>query len=203
MYIGDRDIGETIRILRTERGISREDLAERVGISRSHLNKIEADIKRPSIITYQKIMDVLEADISINDEATANVYPENEADLMNAVEELTKEKTIIMIAHRLKTVRKADQILLIEKGRIAEQGTHDVLLQKNGIYSSFICSRKRLELSIYKNRGQFYLTKNLRKQFRHKIEINIDVKNQKRLIIKELDEGNVQQNFYVKNTIKI
>lgn len=87
-------------------------------------------------------MDVLEADISINDEATANVAPENEADLMNAVEELTKEKTIIMIAHRLKTVRKADQILVIEKGRIAEQGTHDVLLQKNGIYSSFICSRK-------------------------------------------------------------
>ena len=78
----------------------------------------------------------------INDEATANVAPENEADLMNAVEELTKEKTIIMIAHRLKTVRKADQILVIEKGRIAEQGTHDVLLQKNGIYSSFICSRK-------------------------------------------------------------
>lgn len=57
---------------------------------------------------------------------------------------------------------------------------------------------ERLELSIYKNRGQFYLTKNLRKQFRHKIEINIDVKNQKRLIIKELDEGNVQQNFYSK-----
>ena len=98
MYIGERDIGETIRILRTERGISREELAERVGISRSHLNKIEADIKRPSIIT--------------------------------------------LIAHRLKTVRKADQILVIEKGRIAEQGTHDVLLQKNGIYSSFICSRK-------------------------------------------------------------
>ena len=142
MYIGERDIDETIRILRTERGISREELAERVWISRSHLNKIEADIKRPSIITYQKIMDVLDADISINDEATANVAPENEADLMNAVEELTKEKTIIMIAHRLKTVRKADQILVIEKGRIAEQGTHDVLLQKNGIYSSFICSRK-------------------------------------------------------------
>ena len=57
---------------------------------------------------------------------------------------------------------------------------------------------ERLELSIYKNREQFYLTKNLRKQFRHKIEINIDVKNQKRLIIKELDEGNVQQNFYSK-----
>jgi ATP-binding cassette subfamily B protein len=83
-----------------------------------------------------------DAPIIILDEATANVDPENEADLMNAVEELTKEKTIIMIAHRLKTVRKADQILVIEKGRIAEQGTHDVLLQKNGIYNSFICSRK-------------------------------------------------------------
>lgn len=83
-----------------------------------------------------------DAPIIILDEATANVDPENETDLMNAVEELTKEKTIIMIAHRLKTVRKADQILVIEKGRIAEQGTHDVLLQKNGIYSSFICRRK-------------------------------------------------------------
>ena len=68
MYIGDSDIGEIIRILRTERGMSREELAERVGISRSHLNKLEADIKRPSILTYQKIMDVLEADISIQNE---------------------------------------------------------------------------------------------------------------------------------------
>lgn len=68
MYIGESNIGESIRILRIERGISREELAERAGISRSHLNKIEADIKRPSIITYQKIMDVLEVDISIRDE---------------------------------------------------------------------------------------------------------------------------------------
>lgn len=68
MYIGDSDIGEIIRILRTERGMSREELAERVGISRSHLNKVEANIKRPSILTYQKIMDVLEADISIQNE---------------------------------------------------------------------------------------------------------------------------------------
>lgn len=68
MYIGDSYIGATIRVLRAERGISREELSERVGISRSHLNKIEADIKRPSIIKYQKIMDVIEADIYIRDE---------------------------------------------------------------------------------------------------------------------------------------
>lgn len=68
MYIGKNSIGEMIRILRIECGISREELAERVGISRSHLNKIEANIKRPSIITYQKIMDALEVDISIRDE---------------------------------------------------------------------------------------------------------------------------------------
>lgn len=59
---------------------------------------------------------------------------------------------------------------------------------------------ERLELSIYKNRGQFYLTKNLRKQFRHKIEINIDVKNQKRLIIKELN--NITCEIVLKTTIK-
>lgn len=58
---------------------------------------------------------------------------------------------------------------------------------------------ERLELSIYKNRGQFYLTKNLRKQFRHKIEINIDVKNQKRLIIKEWMKATFSRTFIQKN----
>ena len=52
-----------------DRKISLKELAERVGISRSHLNKVAADIKRPSILTYQKIMDVLKADISIQNEA--------------------------------------------------------------------------------------------------------------------------------------
>ena len=80
--------------------------------------------------------------IIILDEATANVDPENERDLMEAVSELTKEKTVIMIAHRLKTVRHADQIFVIDKGRIAEHGKHEELLAKNGIYSRFIASRK-------------------------------------------------------------
>ena len=76
------------------------------------------------------------------DEATANVDPENEADLMKAVEALTKEKTIIMIAHRLKTVRNADNILVISGGRIAEQGTHEALMERDGIYRGFIESRR-------------------------------------------------------------
>ena len=80
--------------------------------------------------------------IIILDEATANVDPENERDLIEAVKELTKEKTVIMIAHRLKTVRNADQIVVINKGRIAEQGKHEELIAKGGIYAKFIDTRK-------------------------------------------------------------
>ena len=61
---------------------------------------------------------------------------------MAAVKELTKEKTVIMIAHRLKTVRNADQIVVIDKGRIVEQGKHDELVKLGGIYARFIESRK-------------------------------------------------------------
>ena len=81
--------------------------------------------------------------IIILDEATANVDPENERDLMTAISELTKEKTVIMIAHRLKTVRNADQIVVIDKGKIVEQGKHEELVKQNGIYSRFINSRKQ------------------------------------------------------------
>ncbi len=80
--------------------------------------------------------------IIILDEATANVDPENERDLMQAIKELTQEKTVIMIAHRLKTVRNADQVVVIDKGRIVEQGKHDDLVKLGGIYARFIDSRK-------------------------------------------------------------
>ncbi len=82
-----------------------------------------------------------DAPIIVLDEATANVDPENEAELMKAVEALTKEKTIIMIAHRLKTVRSADNILVISGGKIAQQGTHEQLMTAGGIYRSFVESR--------------------------------------------------------------
>lgn len=81
--------------------------------------------------------------IVILDEATANVDPENEADLVKAIAALTKEKTIIMIAHRLKTVRSADQILVIDKGRIVQQGKHDDLIKETGIYADFINVREK------------------------------------------------------------
>ena len=84
-----------------------------------------------------------DAPIIILDEATANVDPENERDLMEAVRSLTREKTVIMIAHRLKTVRNADQIIVLDKGKFAEQGKHDELIKMNGIYARFIDSRKK------------------------------------------------------------
>jgi ATP-binding cassette subfamily B protein len=83
-----------------------------------------------------------DAPIIVLDEATANVDPENEADLMKAIDALTREKTIIMIAHRLKTVRHADQIIVIDGGQIAQQGTHDELMQSDGIYRRFVESRR-------------------------------------------------------------
>ena len=83
-----------------------------------------------------------DAPIIVLDEATANVDPENEKELMDAIDALTKKKTILMIAHRLKTVREADQIVVVDKGKIAEQGTHASLMRKNGIYRRFIDARK-------------------------------------------------------------
>ncbi len=84
-----------------------------------------------------------DAPIIILDEATANVDPENEKELMDAIRELTQEKTVIMIAHRLKTVRRADQILVVDKGRIVQRGTHDQLLAQDGIYRRFIRGREQ------------------------------------------------------------
>lgn len=68
--------------------------------------------------------------------AAANVDSENK-------KELTHEKTVIMIAHRLKTVRHADQILAVDKGQIVQQGTHDELMERDGIYRRFISGRKQ------------------------------------------------------------
>ena len=83
-----------------------------------------------------------DAPVIFLDEATANVDPENENELMRAIQALTEEKTVIMIAHRLKTVEHADQILVIDHGKIAEQGTHESLMKYDGIYKDFIGERR-------------------------------------------------------------
>ena len=82
------------------------------------------------------------APIIIFDEATANVDPENEDKLQKAMEELICDKTILMIAHRLKTVQKADQILVLDEGRIVQKGTHEELKGTPGIYRDFLEVRK-------------------------------------------------------------
>ena len=83
-----------------------------------------------------------DAPVIILDEATANVDPENENLLVQAIERLTKEKTVIMIAHRLKTVEHADQIFVVDHGRIVQHGKHSDLMKEEGIYRRFIGERE-------------------------------------------------------------
>nr|WP_296265070.1 ABC transporter ATP-binding protein [uncultured Merdimonas sp.] len=85
------------------------------------------------------------APIIIFDEATANVDPENEDRLKKAIDELTRDKTIIMIAHRLKTVQNADQILVLDEGNIVQRGTHDTLIRQSGIYADFVRGRNQAD----------------------------------------------------------
>ncbi len=68
------------------------------------------------------------------DEATASVDSVTQYHLQQALSQLVKDKTVIMIAHRLSTVRDADQILVLDKGRIAQKGKHECLLRQGGLY---------------------------------------------------------------------
>ena len=84
-----------------------------------------------------------DAPVIILDEATASVDPENERQLQEAFEALTRDKTVIMIAHRLSTVRKADQILVLDKGWIIQRGRHEELMEQGGLYADFIRIREQ------------------------------------------------------------
>ena len=85
------------------------------------------------------------APVVILDEATASIDPENEHLIQQAISELTRGKTIITIAHRLATVQNADQILVVDNGRIVEQGTHAQLIRQNGLYRRFTAIREQAE----------------------------------------------------------
>ncbi len=84
-----------------------------------------------------------DAPIILLDEATSSVDPENEAEILAAIDELCKGKTVISIAHRLSTVENADQILVVDDGQLKERGTHNELLSKGGIYASFVDARTK------------------------------------------------------------
>ena len=75
-----------------------------------------------------------DAPIVLLDEATASVDPDNERHIQEAVSELVKDKTLVVIAHRLSTIKSADQILVVDKGRILESGTHSRLMSDRGLY---------------------------------------------------------------------
>ena len=86
-----------------------------------------------------------DAPIVILDEATSSVDPENEHLLLAAIRELAAGKTLISIAHRLSTVRDADQIVVVDQGRIVQQGTHDALMAQDGLYRRFVQVREQAE----------------------------------------------------------
>ena len=86
-----------------------------------------------------------DAPVIMLDEATASIDPENEVLIQKAIHSLVKDKTVIMIAHRLQTVVKANQILVLEAGKLVQQGTHTQLSEQNGVYRRFL--EARLEAS--------------------------------------------------------
>lgn len=83
--------------------------------------------------------------ILVLDEATAFADPENEAALVEALSNLMRGKTVLMVAHRLSTIRDADQILVFDQGRLVERGRHDALLAENGIYARLWRSHERAQ----------------------------------------------------------
>lgn len=83
------------------------------------------------------------APIVLLDEATANIDVENEALILEALSALTKDKTTITIAHKLNTIKNADQIIAVDKGRIVQRGTHDTLIQEEGLYKRYIEIREK------------------------------------------------------------
>ncbi len=84
-----------------------------------------------------------DAPIILLDEATSSVDPENEYEILNAIDKLCEGKTVVSIAHRLSTVKNADQILVIDDGELVQSGTHKELLAKGGIYADFIDAREK------------------------------------------------------------
>jgi ATP-binding cassette subfamily B protein len=85
------------------------------------------------------------APIVLLDEATASLDPENELSIQQAINGLVKNKTVVIIAHRLHTIQAADKIVVIDKGRVIEEGKHDDLLKNRGLYKSLWDEQQRVK----------------------------------------------------------
>ena len=92
-----------------------------------------------------------DASIVLLDEATASIDPDNEHYIQQAISELIAEKTLIVIAHKLTTIKNANQILVIEDGKISEHGTHEELTQREGLYQELWNKRSRATVGKWKN----------------------------------------------------
>ena len=133
-------------------GIPREEMLQRVENAIEQVGMLEFKDREPSRLSGGQKQRVaiagiiaLRPTIIILDEATASVDPENEHLIQQALSALTKGKTILTIAHRLATIRHADQILVVKDGRIVQRGTHEDLMVQGGLYRRFIEIREQAE----------------------------------------------------------
>ena len=137
----DTQLREAIRLARVEEIVERlpDGLATRVGEGGAALSGGE----RQRVSIARAILK--DAPIVLLDEATAALDPENEAAVQDALSALTADRTLIVIAHRLQTVAAADQIAVLEHGRIVEIGTHDELAGRGWRYADFLAERTRAQ----------------------------------------------------------
>ena len=136
----EKDISRT-RVLESLKSVQALDLVERTGGLEAVVEERGATLSQGErqLLAFARAL-VHDPDILVLDEATANIDTQTEQRIQSAMEVLMRERTTVVIAHRLSTVREADVILVMEQGRVVEQGRHEELLKAGGLYSRLIRS---------------------------------------------------------------